>query len=220
MTTINLAELATTRHTTKAFDPARMIPEAEMAQIRSLLRHSASSVNSQPWHFLIAHSSQSKQRVATATQPDFSYNEAKVLNASHVVVFCARNDMDEEHLQAILRQESKDGRFATPEAQAGQDKGRRFYIELNRKSPTGLNAWIEKQVYLALGTLLVGARAIGIDACPMEGADFAKLDAEFGLGEEGLHSIALVALGYRSEQDFNARSPKSRLPESNVIRTL
>lgn len=220
MTTLNLTEVVTTRYTTKAFNPERQIPDASMAQIRDLLRHSASSVNSQPWQFLIAQSNEAKQRVAMATQPDFSYNESKVLNASHVVVFCARNDIDEEHLRELLSQEAQDGRFASAEAQNGQDKARRFYVELNRHSSTGLSAWIEKQVYLSLGSLLVGARTIGIDACPMEGVDFQKIDTEFGLQNEGLHSIALVALGYRSEHDFNARIPKSRLPESRVIRTL
>jgi nitroreductase/dihydropteridine reductase len=218
--TMNIVDIATTRYTTKVFDPERRIPEETMAQVRSLLRHSASSVNSQPWHFLIAHSDQARRRVARATQPDYAYNESKVLNASHVVVFCVRRDMDEAHLNALLAQEARDGRFPDAQVQAGQDKARRFYVELNRRSPAGLQAWMEKQVYLSLGTLLVGARALGLDACPMEGVDFAGLDAEFCLEQEGLRSIALVALGYRASGDFNARTPKSRLPEPLVMRTL
>lgn len=214
---MNIAHLATQRHTAKAFDATRTIAPAHMDQIRSLLRHSASSVNSQPWHFLIAGTEQGKARVAKATQPDFAYNAPKIANASHVVVFCARNDMDEAHLQALLAQEQRDGRFATDEARLGQDKGRRFYTELNRHGPKGLNAWMEKQVYLALGTLLLGAQALDINACPMEGFDSAILDKEFDLAHRGLHSVALVALGYRSEQDFNAKLPKSRLPEAKVF---
>lgn len=214
---VNISQLATGRHSAKAFDPARTIADEHMVQIRSLLRHSASSVNSQPWHFLMAGSAQGKARVAKATQPDFVYNTPKIANASHVVVFCARNDMDEAHLQALLAQEQCDGRFVSDEAKLGQDKGRRFYTELNRNGPKGLNAWMEKQVYLALGTLLLGAQALGINACPMEGFDSAILDAEFDLPSRSLHSVALVALGYRSEQDFNAKLPKSRLPEAEIF---
>lgn len=214
---MNIAQLASARHTTKAFDATRQIPDEHLAQIRSLLRHSASSVNSQPWHFIIAGTPEGKARVAKATERDFAYNTAKVLNASHVVVFCARNDLDESHLQALLAQEERDGRFANDEAKAGQDKGRRFYTELNRNSPAGLTSWLEKQVYLALGTLLLGAQALDINACPMEGVDTAILDTEFDLSRQGLHAVALVALGYRSEQDFNGNLPKSRLPEAQVI---
>lgn len=214
---MNIGEIATRRHSTKAFDAKRTISDEHIDQIRSLLRFSASSVNSQPWHFLIAGSASGKARVARATQPDFEYNTPKIVNASHVVVFCVHNDIGEAHLQALLEQEQKDGRFATYEARAAQDKARRFYTELNRNSPMGLNAWMEKQVYLALGTLLFGAQALGINACPMEGFDSAILDAEFDFASKGLHSLALVALGYRSDQDFNGNLPKSRLPEVDVF---
>ncbi|MFC3682920.1 oxygen-insensitive NAD(P)H nitroreductase [Hydrogenophaga luteola] len=217
---MNIAQLATQRHTTKAFDASRTLSVEHMAQIRSLLRYSASSVNSQPWHFLIAGSHEAKARVAKSTEVDFAYNTPKILNASHVVVFCARNDMDETHLHALLAQEQQDGRFANDAAREGQDKGRRFYTDLNRNGPKGLNTWMEKQVYLAMGTLLLGAQALSVNACPMEGFDSARLDEEFDLASLGLHSVALVALGYRSEDDFNGKLPKSRLPEAAVITSL
>ena len=57
--------------------------------------------------------------------------------------------------------------------------------------------WTEKQAYLALGTLLLGAAAKGIDATPMEGIDRQALDEELGLAAQGLSSVVAVALGYR-----------------------
>jgi nitroreductase/dihydropteridine reductase len=80
--------------------------------------------------------------------------------------------------------------------------------------------WTEKQVYLALGTLLLGAAAMGIDTCPMEGFAQNTLDTELGLRKQGLVSSVIVALGHRSPTDFNARLPKSRLPRESVITTL
>ena len=76
---------------------------------------------------------------------------------------------------------------------------------------------MDRQVYLALGTLLLGAGALGIDACPIEGFSPEAVDEALGLKTKGLRSRVMVALGYRSEDDFNARLPKSRLPESAVI---
>lgn len=54
----------------------------------------------------------------------------------------------------------------------------------------------------------------------MEGFDAAILDAELGLAEQGLTSLVLVALGYRGEGDFNAKLPKSRLPEAALFTSL
>lgn len=44
------------------------------------------------------------------------------------------------------------------------------------------------------------------------------LDQEFGLAEKGFKSVAVVSFGYRAEDDFNAKLPKSRL-ENDVIFT-
>jgi nitroreductase/dihydropteridine reductase len=79
---------------------------------------------------------------------------------------------------------------------------------------------MEKQVYLALGTLLLGAAALEIDATPIEGFDPRVLNEELGLRERGLTSVAIAALGYRSADDFNARLPKSRLPIESVLSEL
>jgi nitroreductase / dihydropteridine reductase len=209
---MNIAHLAQTRYAAKAFDPGRTIPEALMDELRTLLRLSPSSVNSQPWHFVIASSGEGKARIGAATRPAFAYNEPKILNASHVAVLCARTDLDGAHLSALLEQEDRDGRFATPEAKAGQEKGRGFYVDIHRNQRGDVRAWMEKQVYLALGMLLMGAAALGIDACPMEGFDGDALDRELGLAGKGLASVVIACLGYHDETDYNARLPKSRLP--------
>jgi len=58
---------------------------------------------------------------------------------------------------------------------------------------------------------------LGVDATPMEGFDAAALDKELKLRERGLTSVVLVALGRRSEKDFNAGLPKSRLPKEALF---
>lgn len=217
---MNIAHVAQTRHTTKSFDPGKKIPEALMDELRALLRLSPSSVNSQPWHFVIASGPVGKARIGAATRPSYAYNEPKILNASHVAVLCARTGLDEAHLAALLEQEERDGRFTAPEAKAAQEKGRRFYLDLHRSGRGDERPWMEKQVYLALGMLLLGAAALGVDACPMEGFDAGALDAELGLAEKGLASLVIVCLGYRDEGDYNARLPKSRLPSGVVFTEL
>ncbi len=219
---MDIARIATTRHTCKAYDPSRKIPAEQVEQLKTLLRYAPSSVNSQPWHFFIADTDTAKARIAKAT-PDgtpYAANNPKIRNASHVVALCARTEVDDAHVAALLAQEEKDGRFPTPEGKEMQNKGRSFYVGLHRNDPQDMQAWTQKQVYLALGTLLLGAAALDIDATPIEGFDPQALDEELGLAEKGLRSVVLVALGYRSAEDFNAKLPKSRLAAEAVISAL
>jgi len=215
---MDIAHIALTRHTCKAYDPSRRIPAEQVEQLKTLLHHAPSSVNSQPWHFIFAFSDAGKARIARATEhPVYAANGPKILNASHVVVFCARTTMDEAQITAITDQEDRDGRFPNPDGKAAQFKSRSFYVNLHRFDFRDTQHWMEKQVYLALGSLLMGAATLGIDATPIEGFDSRILNEELGLREKGLTSVALVALGYRSAEDFNARLPKSRLSAASVI---
>lgn len=213
---MNIAQIATTRHTCKAFDPARKIPAAVMDDLRTVLRFAPASVNSQPWHFVVAASDEGKAKIVATLQGGYAYNAPKAQNCSHLVVLCARTDLDAAHLAAVLAQEEADGRFATPEAKATQNTSRSFYVGLHRDKQD-LDVWIDRQVYIALGTLLQAAGALGVDACPMEGFDVAAVNAALGLGEKGLRAVVMVALGYRGEGDFNAKLPKSRLPDAAVF---
>ena len=184
------------------------------------LRHSPSSVNSQPWHFIVADSAEGKARLAKSTSQAYAYNTPKLLDASHVIVFCTRTEMTEAHLDSVLDQEAADGRFRDDQARAAQNQSRRHYVDLHRFDLKDVQHWMEKQTYLALGTALLGAAALGLDATPIEGFDSKLLDAELGLRERGFTSVVMLCLGYRSEADFNAGLGKSRLPAAQVFTFL
>ncbi|HAT1513649.1 TPA: oxygen-insensitive NAD(P)H nitroreductase [Morganella morganii] len=208
------------RYSTKSFDPAKKISDEVMNSIKTLLRYSPSSVNIQPWHFIIAASEEGKNQIATSTHPGFEFNTAKITDASHVVLLCAKTDVDEAYMNSVLEQEDKDGRYATPEHKAMNNSGRTFFVNLHKETLGDLPHWAAKQVFLNMGTLLLGVSALGVDAVPMEGMDFNTLDTEFGLSAKGLAPVAVVSLGYRKEDDFNAVLPKSRLPEAQIITVI
>ncbi|MFS8977387.1 oxygen-insensitive NAD(P)H nitroreductase [Cupriavidus necator] len=217
---MNLADIVDTRHTVKAFEPGRALPQAIVDQFLAVLHKSPSSVNSQPWHFVVAATPESRARMARATADHHPYNTPKIQDASHVIALCVRTDMDAAHLGAILTAEERDGRFPAEGNKAGQDKGRRGFVDLHRYDLRDLQPWMANQVYLALGGLLMAAATLGVDATPMEGFDTRVLDAELGLRERGFTSVVLVSLGYRSAQDFNAGLPKSRLAQEQVFTFL
>jgi nitroreductase/dihydropteridine reductase len=217
MEQIDLTRIATSRRTCKAFDPTRHLDAGTLDALRTVLRYAPSSVNSQPWHFVIAGTGAGKQQLADALQGPYAYNATKIRNASHTVILCRRTDLDEAHLTALLDQEAADGRLPTAEARATLSTTRNHYVALHRNDLGDLATWMEKQVYIALGMLLQAAAALGVDACPMEGFDAAAVDAALGLGQQGLTATVMVALGYGSDADFNAKLPKSRLTDRQIF---
>lgn len=214
---MDIVQTARRRHTTKAYDRTRRIPQAVVDALRELLRLAPSSVNSQPWHFVVASTEEGKERIAQATEAGFPFNTAKVRDASHVIVLASRAFVDETHQDAVLAQEERDGRFVNDAAKTAQQGGRAAFTNLHRYDRKDVQHWYEKQTYLALGTLLLGAASLEVDATPMEGFNAEVLDKALGLRERGFTSTVIVALGYRSADDFNAKLPKSRLASEAVF---
>lgn len=218
---MQLIEALQRRYATKAFDATKKLPETVVEQLFALLRLSPSSTNIQPWHFIVASTDEGKARLAQGAGGSYSYNAAKILNASHVVLFCARTQIDDAHLQKVLAAEERDGRFVkAPEVKAAAHNTRLAYLNEHKFTKKDVPHWLEKQVYLNMGSFLLGAGLLGIDAVPLEGIDQAILDAEFGLNERDLTAITAVALGYRADSDFNAALPKSRLAAEDIFTVI
>lgn len=70
--------------------------------------------------------------------------------------------------------------------------------------------WAGKQAYIALGTGLLAAAELEIDACPMEGFNAAEFDKILGLKEKGLKSVVIMPIGYRAEDDNSAALKRVR----------
>jgi nitroreductase/dihydropteridine reductase len=219
MTPANIVDVAKARYSAKSYDPLRRISDEDMAKLEELLRLSPSSVNLQPWYFIIAQTPEGKARVAKSTDEAFPFNSAKITDASHVIVFASLIDTDDAHLNRLLDKEAVDGRFdANPEEfRADMDRGRRMFIDIHKTQMNDQRAWMDKQTYLNMGQFMLGAAALGIDTTPMEGVDTDVLDQEFGLREKGYSALAVVSLGYHGESDFNANLPKSRLNAEDIM---
>jgi len=214
---MQILQAASSRYATKAFDPSGELSQQQIDAVKELIRLSPSSVNSQPWHVFLAATEEGRARVAKATEGDYVFNKAKVMDASLVLVYCARTGLDADYLERLADQEKADGRYASDEVRETIMKARNYFVGLNNGLEAGQNAWLDKQVYLNLGQLLLGVSALGIDAVPIEGFDREIFDSEFDLAEQGLTSLVVVALGQRSEQDFNAGLPKSRWPAEQIF---
>lgn len=213
---MNIQQLSEKRYSTKSFDTTRKISVADFEQLKAVMRNSPSSVNIQPWHFVIADTEAGKARIAKAAEK-FPFNIDKIQNASHVVVFAAKTVADDAFLAEILEKEDQDGRYAGEESKKMMDDGRKAFLGIHRDGFKDESEWLSKQVHINLGFTLMAAAAAGIDALPMEGVDFNVLNEEFGLTEKGFTAVAVVSFGYHTEDDFNAALPKSRLADDVIF---
>ncbi|QEY24040.1 oxygen-insensitive NAD(P)H nitroreductase [Neisseria animalis] len=213
---MNITELTQKRYATKQFNPNKKISDADFAHIKAALRNSPSSVNIQPWHFVVADDEEGKARIVKAAQ-DFPFNIAKIADASHVVVFASRMHADDAFLNELLEKEDQDGRYALPEHKKGGDDARRTFLGIHRDTIKDEKEWLANQVHIGMGYALMAAAVLGIDSIPMEGVDLAVLDKEFGLTEKGYKALAVVSFGYHADEDFNAKLPKSRLAEAQIF---
>ena len=93
------------RYATKAFDASKELSADQAENLKTLLQFSPSSTNSQPWHFIVASSDEGKAWVAKAASGTYVFNERKILDASHVVVFCAKTELDDAWLERVVDQE-------------------------------------------------------------------------------------------------------------------
>ena len=194
--------------------------DSEIKKLLEILRFTPSSVNIQPWHFVVADNLAAKERIAKALTGKYAYNAPKVLESSHTLVFCTKTDITSEYLNQLLEQDDLNGRFKDEKAKLGQKDTRHGYVEFYRNEQKNLFGWMENQTLIALGQLLFAAGLEGIDATPIGGFDEEILNTELGLTEKGLRSSVIVSLGYRSENDFNAKLPKSRLPDEVIFTYL
>lgn len=217
---MDVLNVSQTRYTTKAYDATQKIPAEKFARLIEILRLAPSSINIQPWHFFIAEHADAKQRIAKALVGTYAYNAPKVLDSSHSIVFCSHTDISDAHLSQLLDQDEHMGRFKTEAAKHGQQQTRANYIDYYRNQKGDIGRWAENQTFIALGHLLLAAGLEHIDATPIGGFDEQILTDELQLDAQGLIPSVIVTLGYRSDNDFNAELPKSRLNAEHVFSYL
>lgn len=82
---MSFLELAKNRYTTKSYNADKKISDEVVEQLAEILRLSPSSINSQPWQFIIVSDEAVKNQLAEAS----FFNKEKIQNASHLVVFNA-----------------------------------------------------------------------------------------------------------------------------------
>jgi nitroreductase len=213
MKTINsnqLLEQLNWRYATKQFDPNRKISASDWTTLEEALRLTPSSGGLQPWKFIVVTDPAVRAKLRPA-----SYGQPQITDASHLVVFTAKNNFSEAdvdaHLQNVARAQG------VPVESFAQLRGMLVGGIVQAMDEATRNNWARNQAFIALGNLLTSAALLGIDACPMEGFDRVQYDEILGLKAKGYSSAVIATLGYRLPTDKYAGAPKVRFAREQVF---
>ncbi|MBU6409396.1 MAG: NAD(P)H-dependent oxidoreductase [Verrucomicrobia bacterium] len=205
-----LLEQLNWRYATKQFDPNRKINARDWATLEEALLLTPSSGGLQPWRFIVV-----TDPAVRAKLLPVSYGQPQITDASHLVVFAAKDNINEADVDAHVRHAAKVQ--GVPVENLSRLRDMLVGGIVKSMDEPARNAWARNQAYIALGNLLTSAALIGIDACPMEGFDRAQYDEILGLKARGLSSAVIATLGYRLPADKYATAPKVRFPREQVF---
>ncbi len=196
------------RYAVKEFDPARKIPAATWAALEDALVLSASSFGLQPWKFVVVETPALRQQLQAK-----SWNQLQIVQADRLVAFAANTAVDAAYVDRFIAR-TVEVRGGTPEALAGY---RGMMVGFVEKPGFDHAAWAARQAYLALGSFLVAAAALGVDACPMEGIDPAGYDELLGLAGTPYRTLVVATAGYRAPTDKYGQLAKVRFSAADVL---
>lgn len=200
------------RYATKQFDTEKKVSDSDMDTLLEAMRLAPSSQGLQPWRAYIITDKKIREQLKTA-----AWNQLQLTDASHIVVFTARKNIDETYIDSYLKEVIK---------QRGQKwddiQGYRTMLlgSINGKTPEMLFQWNARQAYISLGVLLETASLMKIDACPMEGFDNSQFDTILKLKDAEYSTVVIAALGYRSQNDKYAMAKKVRFPKDMIIKKI
>jgi len=160
-------EIVMQRYATRRFD-GRTVPEETVRELLELVRFAPSALNLQPWRIRVVTDPAQKAALRPA-----AFDQEQVTTCSHLLVFCA--DPDYEGLIARLDALLSANRVPEEMRQMVLGMARQFTAEM---PPEKRLAWSTAQTYLALGNALNGAKALGLDSCPMGGFRSCRRDRD------------------------------------------
>jgi len=189
------------RYATKTFD-GRRVSEEKVCEILEFVRFAPSALNLQPWKIKVITDQAVKEQLRQV-----SHDQAQITTCSHLFVFCADTDYDAliHRLEALLA-----GHGAPKEQQQMViDMARAFVSAMTGQERF---AWSQAQTYLALGNALNGAKALGVDSCPMGGFDPHEYSRILHIPPH-LVPVMLCPVGYAADTP----APKIRIPLAEMI---
>ncbi|MED3994517.1 nitroreductase family protein [Peribacillus frigoritolerans] len=193
------------RRSIRNYDPTVKISKEEMTEILEESTTAPSSVNAQPWRFLVIESPEHKEKLAELAK----FNQSQVTTSSAVIaVFADMNNADyleEIYSKAVdlgyMPQEVKDRQIVALTAHFEQ-----LPAQVNRET-------ILVDAGLVSMQLMLTARAHGYDTNPIGGYDKENIAEAFGLEKERYVPVMLLSIGKAADEGYDSY----RLPVDRIV---
>jgi nitroreductase len=186
-----LSEVIEQRRATPSFD-GEPIPDEDLKKILEAGLKAPSGYNMQPWRFVVVRTPEQRRRLRAA-----SFNQAKVEEASAVIVACGDKDGWRTDLEEMIRLGREGGMSENYAEQALVN------IPQYLGNHPNLVAWLNRHVMIALTSMMLMAETLGYDTAPMEGYEADKVCEVLRL-PISYEVVALLAIGHLKGADkFN-----------------
>lgn len=167
------------RRSVKQFDPTHTMSEAEVEELLSLALLSPTAFNIQHWRFVVVRDPETREAIRAV-----SWMQSQVTDASLFVVICADRKAWEKNPERYWRHAAQDVREGLVEAIGEYYRGREQVQHDEAMRSCGI----------AAQTLMLAAKAMGYDSCPMDLSDFNEVGKIIRLPAD--HTIAMfLAIG-------------------------
>lgn len=167
------------RRAIKQFDPQHKMSEAEIDELISLAMLSPTAFNIQNWRFVVVRNADLRRQIRAA-----AYDQAQVVDSSLFIILCADlKSWEKEPKRYWHNAPAEVSSFMVPAI--SNYYGGRDQVQRDEAM---------RSCGIAAQTLMLAAKSMGYDSCPMDGFDFNAVGTLIKLPED--HVIAMfVAIG-------------------------
>ena len=184
---MNTLETIQNRRSVKHYDPEHKMTDAEVQQLLGLAMLSPTAFNIQNWRFVAVRDEELRKQIRAV-----AWDQSQVTDASLLVVLCADLKSWEKDPARYWRnapQEVAD--FLVPAIDG-------YY----RDKPEVARDEGMRSCGIAAQTIMLAAKELGYDSCPMDGFDFDKVGKLIKLPDD--HAIAMfVAVGKGTKEPWD-----------------
>lgn len=197
------------RYAVKKFDKRKFLSKEQINILIEAFNLTATSYGLQPLKLVVIKNKEIQQQLVA-----HSWNQQQVVQASHVLVICIQDQIDENDIEKYFNL-VKDIRN-TPDEILNPFKN---YLkeDISKKTAEELIPWMKNQAYIALGNLMTVAAIEKIDSCPMEGFNPEKYDEILELDQYNLKSVLVLPVGLRADDDYMKDLKKVRKNIEDVV---
>jgi nitroreductase len=195
---MNVSEAIEARRSVKHYDPDHVMPETDLAELIRLTKLAPSSFNMQNYRILVVRDPEIRQQIRAA-----AWDQPQVTDASVLFIMCA-------DLTAHLADPADYWSHAPEEVQNILGPMIKPFYEGN---DTLIRDEAMRSAALAGMTLMLAAKDMGYDSCPMIGFDAAKVAELINLPEN--YAIGfMIPVGKQSQPGWERGD---RLPDEKVV---